>query len=229
MNPYFIDFFSYDGVKRLQQLSKVKSWHCSASRNRIMCFFVIRNLDKGVMNTKKILLGAFVVLIGLGLSSFTDKDDDRNFQVAKNLDIFNAIFKELDLFYVDTINPEKMIQNGVNGMLALTDPYTEYYPEEEMSSLKEMITGKYGGIGAVIRYYEKKDRIAIIEPVEGMPAAEAGVKAGDIILSVGGKEMVRGDMKPQDFSSKVSDALRGEPGTSFILKVSGALLRNGAG
>ena len=171
------------------------------------------------MNTKKILLGAFVVLIGLGLSSFTDKDDDRNFQVAKNLDIFNAIFKELDLFYVDTINPEKMIQNGVNGMLALTDPYTEYYPEEEMSSLKEMITGKYGGIGAVIRYYEKKDRIAIIEPVEGMPAAEAGVKAGDIILSVGGKEMVRGDMKPQDFSSKVSDALRGEPGTSFILKV----------
>ena len=219
MNPYFIDFFSYDGVKRLQQLSKVKSWHCSASRNRIMCFFVIRNLDKGVMNTKKILLGAFVVLIGLGLSSFTDKDDDRNFQVAKNLDIFNAIFKELDLFYVDTINPEKMIQNGVNGMLALTDPYTEYYPEEEMSSLKEMITGKYGGIGAVIRYYEKKDRIAIIEPVEGMPAAEAGVKAGDIILSVGGKEMVRGDMKPQDFSSKVSDALRGEPGTSFILKV----------
>ena len=171
------------------------------------------------MNTKKILLGAFVVLMGLGLSSFTDKDDDRNFQVAKNLDIFNAIFKELDLFYVDTINPEKMIQNGVNGMLALTDPYTEYYPEEEVSSLKEMITGKYGGIGAVIRYYEKKDRIAIIEPVEGMPAAEAGVKAGDIILSVGGKEMVRGDMKPQDFSSKVSDALRGEPGTSFILKV----------
>ena len=93
-------------MKRLQQLSKVKSWHCSASRNRIMCFFVIRNLDKGVMNTKKILLGAFVVLIGLGLSSFTDKDDDRNFQVAKNLDIFNAIFKELDLFYVDIINPE---------------------------------------------------------------------------------------------------------------------------
>ena len=73
---------------------------------------------------KRILLGAFVVLIGLGLSSFTDKGDDRNFQVAKNLDIFNAIFKELDLFYVDTINPEKMIQNGVNGMLALTDPYT---------------------------------------------------------------------------------------------------------
>ncbi len=168
---------------------------------------------------KKTLLGAFVMLIGLGLSSFTVKDDDRNFQIAKNLDIFNSIVKELELFYVDTINSERMIQNGINGMLALTDPYTEYYPEEEMSSLKEMITGKYGGIGAVIRYYKKKDRIAVIEPIEGMPAAEAGVKAGDIILSVGGKDMVRGDMKPQEFSSKVSEALRGEPGTSFILKV----------
>lgn len=132
------------------------------------------------MNKKRTLVGAFVVLLGLGLSSF--KDDDRNFQIAKNLDIFNSIFKELDLFYVDTINPEKMIQNGVNGMLALTDPYTEYYPEEGVSSLKEMITGKYGGIGAAIRYYKKKDRIAIVEPTEGMPAAEAGLKAGDIIL-----------------------------------------------
>ena len=170
------------------------------------------------MHIKRTLISALVLLIGLGFSSFK-QEDDRNFQIAKNLDIFNAIFKELDLFYVDTLEAEKVIQNGVNGMLALTDPYTEYYPEEEVSSLKEMITGKYGGIGAVIRYYEKKDRIAIIEPVEGMPAAEAGVKAGDVILSVGGKEMVRGDMKPQEFSSKVSEALRGEPGTSFVLKV----------
>lgn len=169
------------------------------------------------MNTKKTLVGVFAVLLGLGLLSF--KGDDRNFKIAKNLDLFNAIFKELDMFYVDTVDVEKMIQNGVNGMLALTDPYTEYYPEEEVSSLKEMITGKYGGIGAAIRYYEAEDRIAIVEPTEGMPAAEAGVKAGDIILEVGGKEMLRGDMKPQEFSSKVSEALRGEPGTSFVLKV----------
>lgn len=169
------------------------------------------------MNTKKTLIAAFAVLLGIGLLSF--KGDDRNFKIAKNLDLFNSIFKELDMFYVDTIDVEKMIQNGVNGMLALTDPYTEYYPEEEVSSLKEMITGKYGGIGAAIRYYEASDRIVVVEPTEGMPAAEAGVKAGDIILEVGGKEMLRGDLKPQEFSSKVSDALRGEPGTSFVLKV----------
>ena len=169
------------------------------------------------MNARKMLAGAFIVMLGMGMTSF--KEDDRNFQISNNLDIFNSIFKELDMFYVDTVNAEKMIQTGVEGMLSLTDPYTEYYPEEEVSSLKEMTTGKYGGIGAAIRYYEAKDRIAVVEPTEGMPAAEAGVKAGDIILSVGGKEMVRGDMKPQEFSSKVSEALRGEPGTSFVLKV----------
>lgn len=169
------------------------------------------------MNFKKSLICIGAVLVGLSFSSFSD--DDRKFQISKNLDMFNSVFKELDLFYVDTIDAEKMIQNGIDGMLALTDPYTEYYPEEEVSSLKEMITGKYAGIGATIRYYESKDRIAIIEPIEGMPAAEAGVKAGDIILSVGGKDMVRGTMKPQEFSSKVSEALRGEPGTSFVLKV----------
>ena len=169
------------------------------------------------MNARKMLAGAFIVMLGMGMTSF--KEDDRNFQISKNLDIFNSIFKELDMFYVDTVNAEKMIQTGVEGMLSLTDPYTEYYPEEEVSSLKEMTTGKYGGIGAAIRYYEAKDRIAVVEPTEGMPAAEAGVQAGDIILSVGGKEMVRGDMKPQEFSSKVSEALRGEPGTSFVLKV----------
>ena len=152
------------------------------------------------MNARKMLAGAFIVMLGMGMTSF--KEDDRNFQISKNLDIFNSIFKELDMFYVDTVNAEKMIQTGVEGMLSLTDPYTEYYPEEEVSSLKEMTTGKYGGIGAAIRYYEAKDRIAVVEPTEGMPAAEAGVKAGDIILSVGGKEMVRGDMKPQEFSSK---------------------------
>ena len=168
-------------------------------------------------NTRRMLAGILILFVGMGLVSF--KGDDRNFRIVKNLDLFNAIFKELDMFYVDTFDVEKTIQYGVNGMLMMTDPYTEYYPEEEVSSLKEMITGKYAGIGAVIRYYKAKDRIAIIEPTIGMPAAEAGVKAGDIILEIGGKEMVRGEMKAQKFSEKVSAALRGEPGTSFVLKV----------
>lgn len=163
------------------------------------------------------LLGGMVTLLGAGLLGF--KEDDRNFQIVKNLDVFNSVFKELDMFYVDTIDAEKMIQNGINGMLALTDPYTEYYPEEEMGSLKQMITGKYAGIGATIRYYDAKDRVVITEPLEGTPAQEAGLKAGDVILSVGGKDMVRGDMEKNELTDYVSQELRGEPGTSFLLKV----------
>lgn len=163
------------------------------------------------------LLGGMVTLLGAGLLGF--KEDDRNFQIVKNLDVFNSVFKELDMFYVDTIDAEKMIQNGINGMLALTDPYTEYYPEEEMGSLKQMITGKYAGIGATIRYYDAKDRVVITEPLEGTPAQEVGLKAGDVILSVGGKDMVRGDMEKNELTDHVSQELRGEPGTSFLLKV----------
>ena len=84
------------------------------------------------MNTKRTLIGAFIIFLGLGLSSF--KDDDRNFQISKNLDIFNSIFKELDLFYVDTIDPEKMIQNGVNGMLAQTTQRLRY---QQISGITE--------------------------------------------------------------------------------------------
>ena len=166
---------------------------------------------------RKSILVFSIMLFSLSFVAF--KGDDRNFQIVKNIDVFNSIFKELDLFYVDTLDAEKIIQNGVNGMLALTDPYTEYYPESEVNSLKEMITGKYGGIGAAIRYYKKEDRIVIAEPMEGLPAIECGVKAGDIILSIDGKEMVKGDRKPNEFSTFVSSELRGEPGTSFILRV----------
>ena len=171
------------------------------------------------MKLKRLLIGLLLFCTGGTAAVSAQSADDRRFQISKNLDILNSIFKELDLFYVDTLNAQKMIEEGIEGMLSLTDPYTEYYPSEEVSSLKEMITGKYAGIGATIRYYERMDRIAVMEPIEGMPAAEAGVKAGDIIFSVGGKDMTRGTMKPQEFSSKVSEALRGEPGTSFVLKV----------
>ena len=97
------------------------------------------------MNTKKSLVGVFAVLLGLGLASF--KEDDRNFQIAKNLDLFNAIFKELDMFYVDTVKPEEMIQNGVEGMLALTfvnkDDYDKVREDDRVSvtGLRELAPG----------------------------------------------------------------------------------------
>lgn len=168
-------------------------------------------------NSKKILLVICVGLVGSALFSF-NKGDDRNFQIAKNLDVFNAIFKELDMFYVDTIDPEKVIKYGIDAMLAQTDPYTEYYPEED-NTLKEMTSGKFGGIGSVIRYYTPRKRVAIIEPSQGSPAAEIGLKAGDIIMEVNGKDMAQGDRTPNELTSYVSDNLRGEPGTICILKV----------
>lgn len=168
-------------------------------------------------NSKKILLMICVGLTGSALFSF-NKGDDRNFQIAKNLDIFNAIFKELDMFYVDTIDPEKVIKYGIDAMLAQTDPYTEYYPEED-NTLKEMTSGMFGGIGSVIRYYTPRKRVAIIEPSEGSPAAEIGLKAGDIIMEINGKDMAQGDRIPNDLTSYVSDNLRGEPGTTCVLKV----------
>lgn len=168
-------------------------------------------------NSKYIWLVIGVTLAGSALFSFS-KGDDRNFQIAKNLDVFNAVFKELDMFYVDTIDPEKVIKYGIDAMLAQTDPYTEYYPEED-NTLKEMTSGKFGGIGSVIRYYTPRKRVAIIEPSEGSPAAEIGLKAGDIILEVNGKEMVQGDRTPNELTSYVSDHLRGEPETICVVKV----------
>ena len=168
-------------------------------------------------NSKYILLVIGAALAGGAFFGFS-KGDDRNFRIAKNLDVFNAVFKELDMFYVDTIDPEKVIKYGIDAMLAQTDPYTEYYPEED-NTLKEMTSGKFGGIGSVIRYYTPRKRVAVIEPSEGSPAAEIGLKAGDIILEVNGKDMVQGDRTPNGLTSYVSDHLRGEPGTVCVVKV----------
>lgn len=158
---------------------------------------------------KKIAVFAGAVLIALTIFSF--KGDNRNFQISKNLDVFNTIFKELDLFYVDTLNPEKVIGTGIDAMLRQLDPYTEYYPQEKMKDLELMTKGTYGGIGAVIKKH--KDYVAIIEPYWGMPAQEVGLKAGDLILEIDGK-----DMKGKT-NEEVSNALRGQVGTDFILKV----------
>ena len=138
---------------------------------------------------------------------------NHNLEVGKNLDIFNTVYRNLDLFYVDTLNPENTINAAVNGMLRSLDPYTEYYPESESKNLKQMITGKYAGIGSIIKYHSRRKRVVIDEPYEGMPAAEAGLKKGDIILSIDDSLMT--DKNTQ----YVSSHLRGDAGTSFVLKV----------
>lgn len=165
-----------------------------------------------------IIVSLAVVVLGCSLFTASDNSDSRNFQIVKSLDVFNAVFKELDMFYVDTIDPKEVVEYGIRAMLAKTDPYTEYYPEED-NTLKEMTSGKFGGVGSVIRYYSPRKRVAIIEPSEGNPAAEAGLKAGDIILEINGKEMLQENRTPNEMTSYVSDNLRGDPGTLCVIKV----------
>lgn len=165
-------------------------------------------MKKFLCKRNVILLSGFLAVVVF----FSFKNaDDRNFQLAKNLDVFNAIVKELDLFYVDTIDPNKTIREGIDNMLYSLDPYTVYYPEDDQDELEQMVKGTYGGIGSLIRYNPKTKYTVIAEPFEGMPAAEVGLKAGDTLLEIDGKDL-KGN---QD----VSSLLKGSLGTSFKLKV----------
>ena len=170
------------------------------------------------MKNRKIISICLGVLLLGGIFFGFSKGDDRNFQFVKSLDVFNSVLRELDMFYVDSIDPKEVVEYGIQAMLAKTDPYTEYYPEED-NTLKEMTTGKFGGIGSVVRYYSPRKRVAIIEPSEGNPAAEAGLKAGDIILEINGKEMLQENRTPNEMTEYVSSNLRGEPGTLCVIKV----------
>lgn len=147
------------------------------------------------------------------LGAMAQKAKNHNLEVAKNLDIFNNIYKGLDLMYVDTLNPSEVIGTGIDAMLRSLDPYTEYYPESKTKDLKMMLTGKYAGIGSIIRYHQKLKRVVIDEPYAGMPAAEVGLQKGDIILSIDDSVMTDKTV------SYVSEHLRGDPGTTFVLKV----------
>ena len=163
------------------------------------------------ISMKKVLISLLVVL--LAAPAFAQIDRDHDFKTAKNMDIFNSIYKNLDLMYVDTLDAEEVVGNGIKAMLGSLDPYTTYYPEEKVNELKNMLTGKYAGVGAVVRYNFQLQRVCISEPYENMPAAEVGLKKGDIILSIDDEDMTNKDV------AYVSDHLRGDPGTSFILKV----------
>ena len=154
-----------------------------------------------------------VLAMVLAMPAWAQKEKNHDFVVAKNMDVFTSIYKNLDMMYVDTLDADEVIGNGINAMLRSLDPYTEYYPESEVKELKNMLTGKYAGIGSVVRYNYQLGYTVINEPYEGMPAQEAGLKTGDIILSINDSTMTGKEV------SHVSDRLRGEPGTSFILKV----------
>ena len=151
--------------------------------------------------------------MALMLSLLAQGQKNHHLDVAKNLDIFNQVYKNLDLLYVDTLNPNEVIGTGIKAMLRSLDPYTEYYPESETKNLKMMLTGKYAGIGALIRYHQKLKRVVIDEPYEGMPAAEVGLKKGDIVLSIDDSTMIDKDV------SYVSSHLRGDAGSNFVLKI----------
>ncbi len=154
-----------------------------------------------------------ILLVFLPVMSMAQAQKDHNFEVAKHLDIFNNVYKNLDLLYVDTLNPKDVIGTGINAMLRRLDPYTEYYAQDETKNLRMMLTGKYAGIGALIRKHQKLNRVVIDEPYADMPAAVAGLQKGDIILSIDDTLMTDKEV------SFVSSHLRGEPGTSFLLKV----------
>lgn len=140
------------------------------------------------------------------------KGDNRNFLTSKYLDVFHAVFRELDLMYVDTIDIPGTLEAGISAMLSRLDPYTVYYPEDDEEDLKMMLTGKYAGVGAIIRYHKRYDRVVVVEPYEGMPALDAGLRAGDILLSIDGD-----DLKGLSVD-KVSERLRGEAGTTLTVR-----------
>ena len=135
------------------------------------------------------------------------------FDVSRNLEIFSDIYRQLDMFYVDSLSADTAVRWAINGMLAEIDPFTTFYPDDAQDELKRMATGRYAGIGALIRPYKKEDRAVIEEPYEGCPAQEAGVRAGDIIQTIDGRDIKGWPV------SKVSENLRGEPGTTFELVV----------
>ena len=145
---------------------------------------------------KKIWIGiALIAVLSISFLSFTR--DQKNFEIAKNLDIYHTLFRELNMFYVDEIDPNKLVKTSIDDMLQSLDPYTNYISEDQIEDFRFMTTGEYAGIGALISKHNGD--IVIAEPYEGFPAQKSGLKAGDVILEVSGKDTK--DMSTEDVSS----------------------------
>ena len=165
--------------------------------------------------TKKYLLGA---LLGIAvILSVQAVNSDPYFEISKNLEIFTKLFKELNTYYVDPVQPGKMVKKGIDAMLADLDPYTNYITEEDIEDYRFQTTGKYGGIGSSIR--EKDGYIAISEPVENSPVIKAGLKAGDIIIEIDGHSTK--DKSIDD----ISKFLKGSPGSTLKVKIRDAFTK----
>jgi carboxyl-terminal processing protease len=159
---------------------------------------------------KKIKIITIITL--LLISSFTFiAFTDKEFKIAKNMDIFFTLFRELNLFYVDDTDPEELIEAGIKGMLKSLDPYTTYIPESEMENFNFMTTGQYGGIGALIR--KGGDYTIISQPYMDFPAYKSGLKAGDTIISIDGISTSGKNI------NDVSQMLKGTPNTSVKLEI----------
>lgn len=156
-----------------------------------------------------LLTGLFTLQIYAQIAS--SGQNQRYYDINKNIDIFNSVLRELDMFYVDSIEVNKLVQGTIHNMLSRLDPYTEYYSEENIGELQFMTTGEYAGIGAIISY--KDGQVIINEPYEDLPAAKAGLKAGDAILEINGEDMREATVK------EVSDKLKGTPGTTIQLLI----------
>lgn len=157
-----------------------------------------------------LILILLVTTTAMGQTTQADKNK-RYFDINKSIDIFNSVIRELDMFYVDSVKVDSLINSTIRTMLARMDPYTEYYAEENIKDLQFMTTGEYGGIGAIISYND--NRVVINEPYKGLPADRAGLKAGDTILQIDGSDMRKATVK------EVSDKLKGMPGTSLKLRI----------
>ena len=137
-------------------------------------------------------LSAWCLLLVMALTSATmQAQSNHNLETAKQLDIFNSLYRDLDLNYVDTIDAKKNIENAILFMLDQLDPYTEYFPANRNEEIKQMTTGKYAGVGAIIAPRKDLRRCIISTPYEGMPAANVGLRRGDVILSIGAWHVVR--------------------------------------
>lgn len=163
------------------------------------------------VRTRRIVIVLSFVLLSAISTGFLITQETRDFRIAKNLDIFFSLFRELNTFYVDEINPDKVIKSGIDNMLKTLDPYTVYYPESEVDEFTFMTTGKYGGIGSLVR--NNGDYTIIIEVYKGFPADLAGIKPGDLLKKVDGLSL-KGLA-----TDKVSEKLKGNPGTEITLTV----------